>query len=192
MAIDADYQAIPYEPLLYRAMSDCDAAEAIQFFHSLATEDIAQEEDPVRFELSSVARQVVRERPGILERTFSTRAWDAVYWLLAPNRRAGAERDPHGLAEIAVFGTEGLARDATAVQGVPLRFVRPAMARTVAAYAEATMGRARDLYDTTAMEASGVYKWPWDRDYLMDLLAKYARLYRDAADADECVLVVHD
>ncbi|MEV0549110.1 DUF1877 family protein [Nocardia salmonicida] len=196
MALDARYQAVPYEPLLERAMRDREAAEnAIQFFSSLATSDGADSQywdDPIWVELAPVARRIVRQRPGILDRTFSTRAWDAVYWLLAPNRRKQGERNPAGLAEIAVFGAESLASGATAGQGNPLRFVRPTTARTIADYVENSLETAPRLLDAEAMEASGVYKGPWDRDYLLDRLAQYAELYRLAADLDECILVTLD
>lgn len=196
MAIDARYRAIPYEPLVARAMRDREAAEdAIQFFGSLATDDVASSpyrDDPIWLELAPVARRIVREHPGILERTFSTRAWDAVYWLLAPNRRNQEDRDPTGLAEIAVFGAQPLDSGATAGQGIPLQFVRPATARTVAAYLETSLEHASRLFDAEAMQAAGVYKSPWDRDHLLDLLVQYAELYRLAADLDECVLVKLD
>ncbi|MFD6450324.1 DUF1877 family protein [Nocardia sp. NPDC055165] len=196
MALDARYQAVPYEPLLERAMRDREAAEnAIQFFSSLATSDGADSQywnDPIWAELAPVARQIVRQRPDILNRTFSTRAWDAAYWLLAPNRRKQEERNPVGLAEIAVFGAEPLASGATAGQGNPLRFVRPTTARTIADYVENNLATASHLFDAEAMEASGVYKGPWDRDYHLDQLAQYAELYRLAADLDECVLVTLD
>ncbi|MGW2660490.1 DUF1877 family protein [Nocardia tengchongensis] len=196
MALDARYRAIPYEPLLERAMRDREAAEdAIQFFGGLATEDVANSpywDDPIWLELAPVARQIVIERPGILDRTFSTRAWDAVYWLLAPNRRNQERRNPTGLAEIAVFGAEPFASGATATQGDPLQFVRPSTARTVAEYIENSLESAAQLFDAEAMEASGVYKGPRTRDYLLDLLAQYAQLYRLAADLDECVLVKLD
>ncbi|MEU4414727.1 hypothetical protein [Nocardia salmonicida] len=42
------------------------------------------------------------------------------------------------------------------------------------------------------MEASGVCKGPWDRDYLLDRLDRYAELYRLAAELDEGVLVTFD
>jgi hypothetical protein len=149
MALDARYQAVPYEPLLERAMRDREAAEnAIQFFSSLATNDVADSryrEDPIWMELAPVARQVARQRSGILDRTFSTRAWDAVYWLLAPNRRKQEERNPAGLAEIAVFGAESLASGATAGQGSPLRFVLPTTARPVADYVENSLETASHL-----------------------------------------------
>ncbi|MFC8381770.1 DUF1877 family protein [Nocardia sp. NPDC057272] len=196
MALDARYQAVPYEPLLERAMRDREAAEnAIQFFSSLATSDGADSQyrnDPIWAELAPVARQIVRQRPDILNRTFSTRAWDAAYWLLAPNRRKQEERNPVGFAEIAVFGAEPLASGATAGQGNPLRFVRPITARTIADFVENNLETASHLFDAVAMEVSGVYKGPWDRDYLLDQLAQYAELYRLAADLDECVLVTLD
>ncbi|MFE3758901.1 DUF1877 family protein [Nocardia tengchongensis] len=194
MALDACYQAIPYEPLLKRAMQDRDAAEgAVQFFDTLATDDISNFwDEPICLELAPVARRIVTERPGILDRRLSTRGWDAVYWLLAPNRRNQQEQDPTGLAEIAVFGAEPFASGATATQGFPLRFVRPPTARTVAEYIESSLDSAARLFDAEAMKASSVYKGPWDRDHLLDLLAKYAQLYRLAADLDECVLVVLD
>lgn len=196
MGLDAGYQAIPYDPLLERAMHDRAVAEdAIVFFSSLAAEDLANSpyrDDPVWQELAPIARQIVRERPGILERTLSTRAWDAVYWLLAPNCREGTGRNPDGLAEITVFGAEPFASGATAGQGVTLRFVCPATARTVADYVENSLDSAARLFDAEAMVASGVYKGPWDRNDLLDLLAQYAKLYRLVADLDECVLVTLD
>ncbi|MFD4462849.1 hypothetical protein [Nocardia sp. NPDC058480] len=161
MALDARYQAVPYEPLLERAMRDRGAAEnAIQFFGSLATSDGADSQywnDPIWVELAPVARQIVGQRPGILDRTFSTRAWDAVYWLLAPNRRKQEERNPAGLAEIAVFGAESLASGATAEQGIPLRFVRPPTARAVADYVENSLEPASHLFDAEAMEAEDIF-----------------------------------
>ncbi|MEC3917699.1 DUF1877 family protein [Nocardia sp. CDC160] len=196
MSLDARYRAIPYEPLLERAMRDREAAEdAIQSFGRLATDDVANSpywDDPIWLELAPVARQIVTERPGILDRTFSTRAWDAVYWLLAPNRRNQEGRNPSGLAEIAVFGAEPFASGATATQGIPLRFVRPPIARTAAEFVENSLGSAAQLFDAEAMEASGVYKGPWELDYLLELLTQYAQLYRLAADLDECVLVKLD
>ncbi|QLY32604.1 DUF1877 family protein [Nocardia huaxiensis] len=196
MAIDARYRALPYEPLLGRAMRDREAAEdAIQFFDSLATEDVANSQyrdDPIWLELAPVARRIVRERPGILERCFSTRAWDAVYWLLAPNRRNQEGRNPTGLAEIAVFGAEPFSSGATAGQGIPLRFVRPDTARTVAEFVESSLESVARLCDLDAMEAAGVYKGPQDRDHLLDLLGRYVDLYRSAADLGECVLVKLD
>lgn len=195
MSVDARYQAVPYQPLVARAMVDRAAAEAIQFFRELATVDVAgsrHRDDPAWRELAPVARQVVRDRPGILDRTLTTRAWDAVYWLLAPNRRAGRARDPDGPAEIAVFGAEPFPGGAVATQGIPLRFVRPATAVVLAGYVASMVDDARNVFDPEAMAAAGVYKAPWDRDHLMDLLARYARLYRRAAELDECVLVVHD
>ncbi|MFI6996455.1 DUF1877 family protein [Nocardia sp. NPDC050175] len=196
MGLDAGYQAIPYDPLLERAMHDRAAAEdAIVLFSRLATEDLANSQyrdDPLWRELAPIARQLVRERPGILDRNFSTRAWDAVYWLLAPNRREGAERNPSGLAEITVFGAEPFASGATAGQGITLRFVRPTTARTVADYVENSVDSAAHLFDADAMVASGVYKGAQKREYLLDLLAEYAKLYRLAADLDECVLVTLD
>ncbi|MFI1919638.1 hypothetical protein [Nocardia sp. NPDC020380] len=196
MAIDARYRALPYEPLLERAIWDREAAEnAVALFASLATTDVASSpywDDPIWLELAPVARQIVRERPGILDRTFSTRAWDAVYWLLAPNRRADEGRNPGGLAEIAVFGAEPFASGATGGQGITLRFVRPDTARIVADFVDNSVEDASRLFDAEAMEASGVYKGPRDRDYLLDLLGQYATLYRLAADLDECVLVMLD
>ncbi|MGM7648885.1 DUF1877 family protein [Nocardia sp. JW2] len=193
MALDARYQTLPYEPLLERAMRDREAAEnAIQFFSRLATTDGADSRyrnDPIWVELAPIARQIVSRRPDILDRTFSTRAWDAAYWLLSPNRRNQEERNPAGLAEITVFGAESLASGATAGQGNQLRFVRPTTARTIADYVENNLEIAAHLFDGEAMEAAGVYKGPWDRDYLLDQLARYAELYRLAADLDECVLV---
>ncbi|MCA2210911.1 hypothetical protein [Nocardia rosealba] len=175
MALDARYQALPYEPLLERAMRDREAAEnAIQFFRRLATTDGADSRywnDPIWVELAPIARQIVSQRPDILDRTFSTRAWDAAYWLLSPNRRNQEERNPVGLAEIAVFGAESLASGATAGQGNRLRFVRPTTARTIADYVENNLEITAHLFDGEAMEAAGVYKGPWDRDYLLDQLA---------------------
>jgi hypothetical protein len=195
VAIDADYQAIPYKPLVQRAMVDRSVAEVLQFFRALATADLAESrhwDDPVWLELVPVARQVVTDRPGILDRTFSTRSWDAIYWLLAPNRRAQEERNPQGLAEMTVFGAEKFLCGARSTQGMPLQFVRPETASTVADYVESMVPHAGDLVDAAAMEAAGVYKGPRDRDYLVDLLRQYAQLYRVAADLDECVLVVLD
>jgi hypothetical protein len=187
MALDASYQAIPYEPLLARAMADREAGEALRSFVSLATVDLANSpfhDDPTWLELAPIARRVRHERPGLLDRTFSTRAWDAIYWLLAPNRRAGGERDPAGLAEIAVFGAEPFASAAAATQGVPLLFVRPSVAAEVAEYVAG--------FDAEQVTAEDVYKAPWSREELAEVLANYTRLYRGAAELDECVLVVRD
>jgi hypothetical protein len=193
MALDAAYQAIPYEPLVARVMVDREAAEHLQFFHALATADLARyADDPVWLGLARVARRVVGERAGIVHRTFSTRAWDAVYWLLAPNRRAGKGRHPRGLAEMTVFGAEEFPCGAKSTQGFPLRFVRPETASAVADYVDSVLPQAGNLFNAAAMEAAGVYKGPWDRDCLVDLLGQYARFYRAAANLNECVLVVVD
>ncbi|WP_394844890.1 YfbM family protein [Pendulispora brunnea] len=195
MGIDADYQAIPYQPLLERALHDKDVAEMLQFFRRLGTDDLSKtphEHDPIWLQLSLDVRQVVSQRPGLLERTLGTRAWDAVYWLLSPDRREEAERNPTGLAEIAVFGAEPFPCGAVTTQGFPLQFVRPTTAGAVADYVESMLDSARDVFDPEAMAASGVYKSPWDRDYVLKLLTEYAQLYRIAADLDECVLVALD
>lgn len=195
MAIDASYQALPYEPLIERAMRDPSTAEALQFFDTMATADIAltrYRDDPLWLELAPIARQLASERPGLLERAFVTRSWDAVYWMLAPNRRARADRNPDGLAEIAVFGAEQYPCKAVATQGVPYRLVRPDTAAVVADYIEGVCADAPALFDVLAMEAAQVYKLPRDRDYVVNLLDDYARLYRQAAEMDEWVLVTRD
>ncbi|GAB3883791.1 hypothetical protein ACFQ1S_02930 [Kibdelosporangium lantanae] len=193
MAIDADYQAIPYEPLVARGMLDREAAETLQFFRMLATEDLARyADDPLWLELAVEARRVAGERPEILDRTLRTRAWDAVYWLLSPNRRAEEQRDPQGLGEIAVFGAEEFPCGAKTTQGFPLRFVRPETASTVADYVESLLPQGGGLFDAAAMEAVGVYKEPRDRDHVVGLLDRYVQLYRVAADLNECVLVALD
>lgn len=176
-------------------MLDRDAAEALQFFPTLATVDVANSrywDDPVWLELSPAARQVTSTHPGILGRTFSTRAWDAVYWLLAPNRRAQEPQDPNGPAEMAVFGAEGFPCGATATQGVPLRFVRPPTAAILADHVLSMLDDVHDLFDAEAMAAANVYKAPSDPNHLVALLAQYAQFYRRAAELDECVLVVRD
>jgi hypothetical protein len=192
VAIDARYQSIPAGPLLDRAMVDREAAEAMQFFDDLTTMDVDYSRhlnDPVWRELAPLARQLANDRPWLLDRAFTTRAWDAVYWMLAPNRRSGDNRDPTGLAEIAVFGAERFPCGAVATQGIPLSFVPIETVPAVAAYVEnATL----DLFDATAMEDADVYKSPWRRDRVVDVLARYAQLYRRAAEMDECVLVVLD
>jgi hypothetical protein len=109
--------------------------------------------------------------------------------LLAPNRRAGDAQDPNGLAEIAVLGTEAFPCGATATQGIPLRFVRPTMAAALAEHVERV---ADNAFDAEAMLAAAVYKAPWTRAELVDVLAGYARLYRRAAQSGECLLVVRD
>jgi hypothetical protein len=195
MAIHARYQAIPFEPLLQRAMVDREAAEAIQFFPALATEDVAKSrywDDPVWTGLSPLARQVVSTHPGLLDRTFATQAWDAVYWLLAPNRRAEQPQDPSGLAELAVFGAEEFPSGATATQGIPFRFVRPPTAAILADHILNALDDAHDLFDPEAMAATNVYKAPSDPNHLVALLAQYAHFYRRAAELDECVFVVRD
>lgn len=176
-------------------MVDREAAEAMQFFSALATDDVANSrywDDPVWLELSPVAREVVSTRPGILDRTFSTLAWDAVYWLLAPNRRAERPRDPNGPAEMAVFGAEGFPCGATATQGIPYRFVRPSTAAILADHVSNALDDVPDLFDADAMAAANVYKAPSDCDDMVTLLTRYAQLYRLAAELDECVLVVRD
>ncbi|WKG07836.1 hypothetical protein QX204_22480 [Nocardia sp. PE-7] len=57
---------------------------------------------------------------------------------------------------------------------------------------ENSLETASHLIDVEAMEVSGVYKGPWDRDYLLDRLDRYAELYRLVAELDECVLVTFD
>ncbi|MEV6769206.1 hypothetical protein AB0N05_11325 [Nocardia sp. NPDC051030] len=195
MAIDASYQALPYGPLIERAMHDQNTAEALQFFDTLATVDIAltpYRDDPLWLELAPIARQLASERPGLLERALVTRSWDAAYWMLAPNRRAQADRNPDGLAEIAVFGAEQYPCKAVATQGIPYRLVRPDTAAAVAHYIENMLAGAPALFDVQAMEAAQVYKLPHDRDDVLNLLDDYARLYRQAAEMDEWVLVTRD
>ncbi|MEU1994019.1 hypothetical protein ABZ511_06160 [Nocardia gamkensis] len=80
MAIDASYRAQPYQPLIERAMHDHSAAEALWYFSTLATDDITlsrHHDDPLWLELAPIARQLVRQRPGLLDRAFTTRSWDA-------------------------------------------------------------------------------------------------------------------
>ncbi|WP_086821275.1 hypothetical protein [Allokutzneria sp. NRRL B-24872] len=83
MSLSAEYRAIPYEPLLARAMVDRDFAEALQFFGRFAAVDAQEQEDITWRALGPAVRQVMRGHPGILDRTFSTQAWDAVLWLLS-------------------------------------------------------------------------------------------------------------
>ncbi|MFJ4654583.1 hypothetical protein ACIP5Y_25205 [Nocardia sp. NPDC088792] len=195
MAIDASYQALPYEPLIERAMHDPGTAEALQFFDTIATADLAltpYHDDPLWLELAPIARRLADERPGLLERALVTRSWDAVYWMLAPNRRARADRNPQGLAEIAVFGAEPYPCKAVATQGVLYRLVRPDTAAAVADYIEVMLADAPALFDVQAMEAAQVYKLPHNRDHVVNLLNDYARLYRQAAEMDEWVLVTRD
>ncbi|WP_255458695.1 hypothetical protein [Nocardia sp. SYP-A9097] len=42
------------------------------------------------------------------------------------------------------------------------------------------------------MQAAHVYKVPHDRDHVLNLLNDYVRLYRQAAEKDEWVLVTRD
>jgi hypothetical protein len=195
MAIDASYRALPYQPLIERAMHDHSAAEALRYFSTLATDDIAlsrHHDDPLWLELAPIARQLVRQRPGLLDRAFTTRSWDAVYWMLAPNRRAHAERNPEGMAEIAVFGAEQFTCNAVAPQGIPYGLIRPDTATAVADYIEGMLADAPALFDVQAMHAAHVYKFPQDRDHVLNLLKTYARSYRQAAEMDEWVLVTRD
>ncbi|MEV6274046.1 hypothetical protein [Nocardia sp. NPDC051832] len=195
MAIDASYRALPYDPLIKRAMNDRETAEALGFFRTMATDDITKgpyHDDPLWLELVPIARDLVNTHPALLNRALSTRAWDAAYWMLAPNRRAQTDRNPHGLAEICVFGAEEFPCKAVSSVGIPLRLVRPNTAAAVAEYVENILDDAPALFDIEAMQAAHVYKPPRDRALFLSLLNDYARLYRQAAEANEWILVTHD
>lgn len=70
--------------------------------------------------------------------------------------------------------------------------MRPETAASLAAFLEAAIPDAADVFDEPAMAAANVYKAPWDREHVVDLIVSYARLYGRAADRGDCVLVVCD
>jgi hypothetical protein len=195
VGIDACYQAIPERPLLERAEQDREFAQALPAFHGLATRGPSGPslQNTRWIEISQTGRALVADRPRLLERHLSTRWWDAIYWLLAPNRRANQPRDPNGLAEHAVFGTTSFRCGAQSTIGTPIRFVWPHEADAIARCLTSSVDRARETFDADAMK-DAVYKAPASdaREELIDLLLAYARIYRGAADDGDCVLVSFD
>jgi hypothetical protein len=195
VGIDALYQAIPEGPLLERAEHDRELAEVLTAFHGLATRGPSGPclQEPLWIEVTRAARALIVERPKLLERHLSTRWWDAIYWLLAPHRRANQPRDPNGLAEHAVFGSVPFRCGAASTIGTPIRIVRPDEADVIAKSIASSVARARDLFDADAMKGM-VYKAPAsdDREEVLGVLLAYEAIYRDAADNGECVLVSFD
>lgn len=196
--LDASYRAIPWEPLLARANLDVEFAEALQFFHEYATATVDTRLEfwatPLHREVAEIAHLAAEKQRGILYRRLYTPAWDAVLWLLSPQRRASRGDDyVWDLPEFAVFGEEELACGAKAEQGwYPLRFVRPETADLIAEYIHSRRASARRLFNHKLMSAGDVYRAPRYRDYALETVAKYAQLYRMAADHGECVFVALD
>jgi hypothetical protein len=191
----AKYQAIPFSPLIERAQSERGLAEIIPFFDRVSTmsaDDHRFKDDPLWAEFGAIARAIVIQRPSILDRHVFTDAWDVIYWLLSPNRRANQPRDPAGLAERAIFGAETFNCGAESTIGIPLRFVSPTDADIIATGVADSFDTA--FFDVAAMEASGVYKFRQleDRPYVISLVEELAQLYRNAANENEYVLVSFD
>src|SRR5438046_151979 len=108
MSLCYKYQAIPYEPFIARALGDARVLELILCFPALHRFPSSNPtERALAEELDAFTRTVVAERPAISDQNLYLDSWDNLYWLLAPNRRAGGARDPQGFAERAVFGVEG-------------------------------------------------------------------------------------
>jgi hypothetical protein len=191
MSVCYTYQAIPYHPLIGRALGDDLVLEHILSFprvHKFPPPNAA--ERVLTEELDAITRAIVAERPAIAGRRLYLDSWDNIYWLLAPNRRAGDVRDPQGLAERAIFGVE----EFPSRPGVAIRFVRPKDAAVLGDCLVASLDGARADFDPAAMEKANVYKArrEGDLDGMVEVLESLARLYREAADADECVLVAND
>jgi hypothetical protein len=191
MSVCYIYQVIPYHPLIERALGDDLVLEHVLSFPRVdEVGPPAAAERALKEELDAITRRIVAERPAIAGRRLHLDSWDNIYWLLGPNRRAGDGRDPQGLAERAVFGVE----EFPSRPDIAIRFVRPRDAASLAAYLAASLEGARAAFDPAAMEKAHVYKArrAGDLDGMVEVLESLARLYREAADAGECVLVAND
>jgi hypothetical protein len=191
MSICYTYQAIPYHPLVERALGDDRVLEYILRFPRVYDFRVPNAADQALDEdLDAITRAIVAERPDIAGRRLYLDCWDNIYWLLGPKRRAGEGRDPQGLAEHAVFGVE----EFPSRHGVSIRFVRPGNAASLGAYLAASLDGARAAFDPAAMKTAGVYKARREGDLngMIEVIESLARLYREAADAGECVLVAND
>jgi hypothetical protein len=191
MSVCYTYQAIPYHPLIERARDDDFVLEYIRSFPSVAGFPAPNAaERALNAELDAITHAIIAERPAIAGRHLYLDCWDNIYWLLAPNRRAGDDPDPQGLAERAVFGVE----EFPSRPGVSIRFVRPGDAASLGAYLAASIDGVRATFEPVAMKETHVYKArrEGDLDGMIEVIESLAHLYREAADAGDCVLVEND
>jgi hypothetical protein len=147
MSVCYAYQAIPFHPRIERALGDDLVLDHILSFprvHEFRPWNAAERAH--NEELDAITRAIVAERPAIVGRRLYLDGWDNVYWLLAPNRRAGDGRDPQDLAERALFGVE----EFPSRPGVAMCFVRPADAASLGTFLAASLDKARAAFDPAA------------------------------------------
>ena len=126
------------------------------------------------------------------------RRWDQLHYLLSATRRGEQFSQVDQAMDCAFGDGEILAEQATASQGVPVRFLTPATARAIAAIVEqinhAALAR---HYDPGRMEAAAVYKlfanradteWCWITQAFDD----FCGFFVEASRRGDTVIMVQD
>jgi hypothetical protein len=197
LGIDALYQPFPSSPLLSWAMADRHVAEYLPFFAKYAAEPLGGHSlDPLTIEFAQKAKELALRDPSLAKREVRLfRMWDALYYLLSPERRTNIEkpRDFGDPIVQAIFGAEQFPW-VDPVEGL-LRITPPHATRTIAEnLAHFTPDELRASYDPSAMIAAGVYKVHKNDSleeliHLVDGFASLRRMYEAAAEREEYVIV---
>jgi hypothetical protein len=202
VGFEARYQAIPEDcELLARARKDREIAELMQFFNSFALEEVSSE-SPTRIFFANAVKELMRERPGLIERYLHnrTRGYDRILYLLSPARRARDWKNDQSLIHIhkAIRGSERLHPEARATQGHPIGFVPAKDVQLIADYLDiVTYEGLHEHYNPSHMAEMGVYKiWAESDEAVFqstwEEFTEMRNLYRAAADHNEAVITVID
>jgi hypothetical protein len=111
MGKEASFQAMPENcELMIAARQNREIAEQIQRIHNFMTDSVDWFFDPVDVELYYRVQKILLEHPGLSDRYFyaGRRTFDAIVYLLSPQRRAGQYGDDSSLIRQAIYGTERL------------------------------------------------------------------------------------
>src|SRR5579859_2558428 len=170
MGLDLQLRAFPENcELLAKARVNLQIAENMPHFEAFVLRygPFSQEPDNEtdRYFMEA-ARQLVQEYPGLLERRYfnQARAWDRIVYLLSPMRRMPHPPGPdNSLIHQAIRGIERLQPQATAVQGIPIKFVPAKNVKLLAEYLHSvTSEQFHEFYDPVQMEELAVCKMAGD------------------------------
>jgi hypothetical protein len=204
MGVELRLQAIPEDcELLIKARRDREVAEQMEFFNAWALEIHRsgwKPETPLEIYFFDAVQELIRQRPSLIQRYFydGPRGWDALIYLLSPERRARNSKGDNSLVNKAIKGSEPLHPEANATQGWPIGFVPIQDVRAIADFFDAvTFEQLHEHYDPKVMLANNVYKSRPDDDeirfqHIWDEFVEIKNLYREAADHNEAVITVID
>lgn len=188
-----------------RARQDREIAEAMQLFGHSVVENY--QERRIGFEPSSLyvfraSQELIRAHPGLEHRYFhpATRYFDAILFLLSPERRWSDSHQPtdKSLIAKAIHGCEPLCPGSKASQGNPMNFVPASDVAVIADYLDSvTYEQLQKECDYEWMMECYVYKiygpiseeqfgWIWEE------FTGMRDLYRAAADHNEAVITYID